>query len=305
MKRKQASAGRWPALLRCLSLVTGLLCASTVASAAGPSPEWTRTQEPFRIHGNTYYVGTRGLSVVLVTSEFGHTLIDGGMPESAPDIAANIEKLGFKVTDIKAILNTHAHIDHAGGIAELQRRSGAAAYARRPGNDFLRAGQSGREDPQFGLVPRFPPVKTVWVVHDGQTLGVGSNRFQAIGTGGHTPGGASWTWDACEEKADSCLRMVFADSLSAISAKKFRFSDSKDYPDAVADFRKSFELLAGLRCDVLITGHPEASGFFERIAKRVEGNPASLKDPEGCRRYVESARTALDERLKSEGAAAR
>ena len=101
--------------------------AAAAAAAGGPSAaeiaSWNEPVEPFRIHGNTYYVGTKNLSSVLITSDFGHVLIDAGLPESAPLIAASIEKLGFRVEDVKAILSSHAHPDHVGGIAELQKRA--------------------------------------------------------------------------------------------------------------------------------------------------------------------------------------
>ena len=124
-----------------LTLLWALACAAPLAQAA-PAPlapldaarraVMNTPQAPFKIYGNTYYVGTHGLTAVLITSDVGHVLIDGGLPESAPQIAANIATLGFKIGDVKAILNTHVHFDHAGGIAELQRLSGAAVYVRRP-----------------------------------------------------------------------------------------------------------------------------------------------------------------------------
>jgi metallo-beta-lactamase class B len=283
------------------TVVAGLSC--TTAGSAGPSAaqiaEWNAPQAPFKIYGNTYYVGTKGLTAILVTSDYGHVLIDGGTPEAAKQIAKNIETLGFKPGDVKAILNTHAHFDHAGGFAELQALTGAPVYLRRPSEQVVRVGKLTRSDPQYGLkAPAIPPVKLIWIVSDEQLLGVGSNRLQAFATPGHTPGGTTWTWDACEK--DKCLKMVYADSLSPVSAEGFKFSAAKDYPTVLEDFELSFKRLESMPCDVLITPHPEQSQFFERIAKRPADTPTALKDEAGCKRYAADARATLAQRLAQE-----
>jgi metallo-beta-lactamase class B len=280
-------------------LAAALVCSA--AQAAGPSAEalakFNAPAEPFRIYGNTWYVGTQGLSSVLITSDYGHVLIDGGLPESAPLIAANVAKLGFKVADIKAILQSHAHPDHIGGIAALARESGAAVYARRPADEVLRTGKLPPEDPQFGAKVKIPTVPSVWVVHGDQLLGVGSNRLRAIATPGHTPGGTSWAWDACEGSV--CLTMVYADSLAPVSGDKYRFSD---HPEVLAQFDTSFQALEAQKCDVVISPHPEVSQIIER-AQKAGGKADALKDPEGCKRYVAGFRQKLADRLAQEKAA--
>ncbi|MEN9705954.1 MAG: subclass metallo-beta-lactamase [Pseudomonadota bacterium] len=287
-------------------------CALLVATLHGGAPqaqadaipasklaEWNAPQAPFRLYGNTYYVGTRGLASVLVVSDYGHTLIDAGLPETAPIILKNIESLGFRPGDIKAILNTHAHGDHAGGFAAIQQASGAPVYVRRPSEATIRTGRLQKDDPQaHAKAPPMPPVKAVWIVSDEQLLGVGSNRFQAFATPGHTPGGTTWSWDACEK--DKCLRMVFADSLSPVSDKQFKFGASKDYPTVLSDFELSYKRLESMPCDVLITPHPEQSAFLERVASRPSSEPAAVKDTEGCRRYAAEFRGKLAARLAAE-----
>ena len=285
-------------------LVVALAIATPIAHPAASPPDTTKMNlphAPFKIYGNTWYVGTEGLSSILITSDYGHVLIDGGLPQSAPLIAANIETLGFKLTDIKAILNSHVHPDHAGGIAELQRRSGAQVYARRPSNDVLQTGKLSKDDPQVATrSASIPKVPNVWVVHDGESLGVGGTRLQAIGTPGHTPGGTSWTWESCD--GGKCLKMVYADSLSAVSAGKFRFTDNKEYPQVLQDFEESFAKLEKLPCDVLITPHPEVSDLFARIAQRPADKPDAIKDDTGCKRLVQAARERLAERVATEKA---
>ncbi|MEY4763163.1 MAG: beta-lactamase class [Pseudomonadota bacterium] len=281
-----------PAVIACALLGAGL-AAPITAMCAGPTPaqidEWGAPRAPFKIYGNTYYVGTKGITSILVTSDYGHTLIDGGTAEAVPQITRNIEVLGFRPTDIKAILNTHAHWDHAAGLSALQTLTGAPVYLRRPSEEVLRTGRLTRGDPQYGLkAPAIPPVKSIWIVSDEQLLGVGSNRFKVLATPGHTPGGTTWTWDACEK--DKCRHIVYADSLSPVSAERFKFSASKDYPDALADFELSFSRLESMPCDVLLTPHPEQSQLFERATQGVGG----------CKDYVQAARARLAERLATE-----
>ena len=276
-------------------VVAGAFGSLAGAAAPGDVAKWNTPVEPFKVFGNTYYVGTQNLASVLITSDFGHVLIDGGFESTAPIIAANIEKLGFKITDVKAILQSHAHPDHVGGIAALQKMAGeAAVYARRPAEEVMRTGKLPPEDPQYDKKTRIPTVQNPWVVHGDQLLGVGSNRLRVLATPGHTPGGTSWTWESCEEK--TCLQMVYADSLAPVSGKKYRFTD---HPEVVEQFQTSFKTLEAAKCDVLITPHPEASGFFERTQK-AGGKGDALKDAEGCKKYVATFRERLEQRLAEE-----
>lgn len=260
--------------------------------------EWNAPQPPFRVHGNTYYVGTRGLGAVLVTSDAGHVLIDGGLPESAVIIAASIEALGFSTEDVKLLLNSHAHFDHAGGLAALQRASGAVVAASPRAASVLERGASGADDPQHGVALSFPPLAGVRVIADGETLRVGPLALTAHFTPGHTPGGTTWTWRSCE--GERCVSIVYADSQTPVSADNFQFTRSRTYPSAVADFERGFAVLERLQCDVLLTPHPGASAWWERVAARDSGAPNALIDAEGCRRYAAAARERLARRLASE-----
>lgn len=271
---------------------------SYLASLCPDCATWNDPVKPFKIYGNTYYVGMKNIAAVLITSDFGHVLIDGGMPESVPQITANIEALGFKVTDIKAIVNSHAHVDHAGGIAELQRLSGAPAYARAASAEVLRTGKPDKNDPQFkSKSPHVPAVARVWNVSDEQLLGIGSTRLRVIPTPGHTPGGTTWTWESCE--ANKCLNMVYADSLSPVASEGFKFSAGGD-SGAGADLQRSIARIEQLPCDVLISAHPNASGFMERMANRPADDPQGVKDDTQCRKYAQAARDALTARLAEE-----
>jgi metallo-beta-lactamase class B len=262
--------------------------AAQCAACAG----WNVPRAPFRIFGNTHYVGTAGLSAILVTSPDGHVLIDGGIPASAPQVLANVRALGFRVEDVRMILNSHVHFDHAGGIAAIQRASGARLAATAPSAPVLASGRSGPDDPQYGTLLEYPAASVTDTVKDGQVLRVGPLAFTAHLTPGHTPGGTTWTWRSCE--GDRCVDVVYADSQSPISAPGFRYSDGRSYPSAVADFDKGFALLERLPCDILVTPHPGT--LFERASKGPEG----LIDTGACRAYATSARANLARRLETE-----
>ncbi|HEX2210859.1 MAG TPA: subclass B3 metallo-beta-lactamase [Longimicrobium sp.] len=264
------------------------------ASACSSCAGWNEPRAPVRLHGSTYYVGTHGLAALLITSPQGHVLIDGGLPDSAPLILENIRTLGFDPGDIRLILNSHAHFDHSGGIAALQRASGAQVAASAPSAPVLERGNSGRDDPQHGALLDFPPVRNVRRFADGETLRVGPIAVTAHLTAGHTPGGTTWTWRSCDETG--CVDFVYADSQTPISADGFRYSDSRAYPSALADFERGYRTLESLPCDILVTPHPGASSLWERLARGPEG----LIDPNGCRRYAAAARQQLQRRLATE-----
>ncbi len=271
-------------------------------SAAAPaSARWNVTQAPFKLFGNSYYVGTHGLSSVLIASDKGHVLIDGALPESAPKIAANIRALGFRVEDVKLILNSHVHFDHAGGIAELQKMSGAKVMASERAAPSLKSGHAAPEDPQFQTLGPIPPISDVSVFKDGETLHVGPLAITAHLTPGHTPGGTTWTWDSCEK--ERCLHMVYADSLSTASSPGFKFSNNTTNPNILKDFESSFAKVSALPCDVLVSVHPELSNLWERLeARDVAHDPNGLIDGHACAKYVTSLRESMAKRVAEERA---
>ena len=288
----------------CKGRVAFVLLAMLVVAAIGQRTnscpqcaEWNKPQAPFRVFGNTYYVGPHGLSSVLITSPGGHVLIDGDLPESAPLIADNIRSLGFRIEDVKLLVNSHVHLDHAGGIAELQRRTGARVVASEWSANVLKKGGVGRGDPQLGALRPIAPVKDVSTFHDGEAIHVGDIAITPHLTPGHTPGGTSWTWKACE--GAECREIVYADSLNPVSAPGFRFS--RNYSKAAEDFEKSFRFFETAPCDILITAHPEASHLWDRLALREKGaKPDPMVDSGGCRAYAASGREKLRQRLGSE-----
>jgi metallo-beta-lactamase class B len=270
--------------------------------ACGPCAEWNAPHEPFRIFGNTYYVGVAGLSSVLVASDRGLILLDGGLPQSAALIDANIRKLGFRTEDVRLIVNSHAHFDHAGGIAALQRASGATVAASEAGAVAMERGETTPDDPQHGFGPetnRFPAVKRVRRVADGETLQVGPLAIRAHLTPGHTPGSTTWTWRSCE--GERCLDVVYADSLNPVAAPGFRFTGDATHASRVEPFRQSIASVGALSCDILISVHPGFSGMEEKLQRRVLGPQKDpFVDPQACRAYAADATERLDERVKEE-----
>lgn len=261
--------------------------------------EWNKPQAPFNVYGNTWYVGTAGLSALLVTSPQGHALLDGALPQSAPQIRKNIESLGFRIEDVKLILNSHAHSDHAGGIAALQRASGAVVAASPASARGLELGENLKEDPQYDPASPMPVAKVanVKVVKDGETLAVGPLRLTAHFTPGHTPGSTAWTWQSCEK--GQCRNIVYADSLTAVSTDGFHFTGDATHPDISGSFRASILKVANLPCDVIVSTHPGFTDTFDKLAARTPSNNTFVT-PDGCKAYAQAALRNFDKRIESE-----
>jgi metallo-beta-lactamase class B len=245
---------------------------------------WNRKHEPFKVFGNTYYVGVAGISSVLIVGSQGLILVDGGLPQSAAIIDANIRTLGFKTTDVRMILNSHAHYDHAGGIAALQRFTGATVAASAAGKRAMERGEPTPDDPQYGFgreANAFPAVPNVRAVADNETLRVGDIAITAHLVPGHTPGATTWTWRACE--GTNCRNIVYADSLNAVSAPGFRFTGDGSHPSLIEQFRRNITFVRGLPCDIAIPVHPTFP----------------LK-PNGCRAHADAAEKRLEARIREE-----
>lgn len=290
------------------ALALACLFAPNVCAATEPLPArapagcaadagWNDPATPRRLHGNTWYVGTCGISALLVTSPQGHVLIDGATPQAGRQILANIRTLGFRPEDVRAIVLSHEHFDHAGGLAELQRATGAPVLARAPAVDTLRRGASDRSDPQFLSLDHFPPVAKIRRIADDEAVLVGPLALQAIPTPGHTPGSTSWTWRSCQD--GDCRQVVYADSLTAISDDAYRYGDEAAHPGVLARFRQTLARVAALDCDILVTPHPSASNLWSRLGP---GASVPLVDTGACRAYARAAGERLDERLAEEGA---
>lgn len=263
--------------------------------------EWNQPREPFKVFGNTYYVGMGGVSSVLIVSNAGLVLIDGALPQSVPLIDAGIRKLGFKTEDVKLILNGHTHYDHAGGLNALQRFTGARVATGAAGVRALEQGKPTADDPQVGFDGNgFPPVANVHGVADGEVLRVGDVAITAHATPGHTPGGTTWTWRSCEDTR--CLDVVYADSISVVAAPGYRFTGDSTHPSIVDSFRRSITRVSELPCDIMIAAHPSVSDMDGKLKRRAEqpGAPNPFIDPGACRALAAGAMKGLDARVADE-----
>ena len=275
-----------------------------LAAACEGRDGWSDAAPPARIFGNTYYVGTCGISVLLVTSSQGHVLIDGATAVAVPSILVNIRALGFDPRDIKLIVGSHEHVDHMGGFAALKAATGARLMMSAAARDVLESGRVAADDPQAGIIDPVPPVAVDEVAEDLNTscylprpgmTQICSEQPVMLGlipyfTPGHTDGGTSWSWQSCEGR--NCATFAYVDSLSAVSRNGYRFTD---HPERVAPFRATFARVNRMRCDILVTPHPGVSDLFVRLA-----GAAPLVDRDACRRLVHQMDARLTARLASE-----
>lgn len=252
--------------------------------------EWDKPAPPVRIYGNTYLVGTCGISAILITGSDGDVLIDAGTEAGADLIARNIRSLGFRLEDVKYLLHSHEHLDHVGGTARLQQLTGAQLVASPAAAAVFKSGAAAPGDPQAGMHPPIRAARVDRIIKDGEEVRLRDLALTAIPTPGHTPGALSWTWTSCEDQG--YRRIVYADSLTAVSRDDYRFTD---HPQLLAAFRASIARVAALECDILLTPHPSASNMVERL-----GGRAPLENRNACRDYAAGLAKRLDERLAKE-----
>ena len=261
---------------------------------------WLVEQPPLHIYGNTYLVGFGGLNIGLIRTKAGLILIDGSLPQGVRAVEAHIRALGFRVQDVRYILSTEPHFDHASGIGALARDSHATVVAGKAAVRPLETGRSSPDDPQAGFGERYHGVGPVRGVRDGETIRLGGVTVTAVATPGHTPGSTSWTWQSCEEGA--CKAMVFAASLNPISADGYLFTDPA-HRSEYDGFRRSFAAMKALPCDVLISAHPDQSGGDEKAAKlRAGAEPNPFIDPNACRAFAADFEKRFDRRIADEKA---
>jgi metallo-beta-lactamase class B len=259
--------------------------------------KWNTPTEPFKMIGNVYYVGTDGLASYLITSPRGHILVDTVMPEATSQITASIEKLGFKVTDIKYLLNTHAHIDHTGGLAELKQASGAQLVAGEADKPLLEGGYYPGRREETAL--EFPPVKVDRTVREGDTVTVGDVTLTARETPGHSPGCTSWSFTVKDGDATRSA-LIFCSGTVALN----RLVTNPTHPGIVDDYRKTFGRAKAMKVDVLLAPHPEMYKMPEKRAKLGDGGPNPFVNPGEFNAYAATLEKAFEDALAKQTAAA-
>jgi metallo-beta-lactamase class B len=278
-------------------LVFWLLAAAPLAHAAEPvlpqssryetDDAWRQPVAPLQLADHTWYIGTQGLTALLIRTPEGAVLIDGGLPQAADMLLKRMRELGVQPQELKLILHSHAHGDHAGPIAALRRATGARVISNAESAALLARG--GSNDIHYGDDILYPPVQADRLVMDGEAVDLGGLRFVAHFTPAHTPGSLSWTWSDTREGKP--LAIAYADSLSAPG---YRLLANPKYPRIVEDYRRGFAAVRALPCDVLITPHPDASGWAPADA----ANPYPA--PMTCGGYADKAEARLDAQLASQ-----
>jgi metallo-beta-lactamase class B len=233
-------------------------------------PTWVEPIEPFRVIGNIYYVGTKGLSSFLITSDEGHVLIDGGLPQNAPLIAHSIQTLGFDIKDVKTILNSHAHFDHSGGLKELKEMSGAEFLASEGDRSALEGGfYLGFED---NIDVTAPPVSVDRIIREGDTITVGDITLTTLLTPGHTRGCTSFRMTAYEQGTP--YDVLFFGGAS-VAANKL---SPEQYEGIVEDYKNTFDKTKSWQPDVLLVNHPFYFDMDTKREKLIAGNPLAFVD---------------------------
>ena len=281
--------------MKSVLLVVSLLLSVLSFGQSDPTwRSWNQPVEPFRVVGNIYYVGASDIASYLIVTPRGHILLDGGFVETAPMIRDNIRKLGFKVEDVKFLLNSHAHADHAGGLAQLKQWTGAQFVASRA--DGAQIARGGQGDFAWGDKYVFPSVQPDRIIEDGQTVSVGDSVITAHLTPGHTKGCTTWTTTA--EENGQRYNVLF---LCSVSAPGYKLVNNPNYPNIVDDYRKSFSYLKTLPCDVFLAAH---ASFFEMSTKRAaqKANPKRnpFIDPEEFRQFVDRSEREFEAQLQQQ-----
>src|SRR5262245_34746198 len=247
--------------------------------------------EPFRIAGNLYYVGATDASAFLITGPEGHIVIDGGYPTTAPMIIASIAKLGFSIEDVRVLLNSEPHPDHAGGLGVIQQASGAELWASEASAVAL---ASGGDDPDVILPLRalvwigvlgYPKMRVDHRFRDGDIVRLGPLALTAHITGGHTRGCTSWSFQIHD--GDRVLNVVSACDLGRLATER--------YPEQKADLRRSFKVLRSLPVDIWVTCHARWWGRYRKfVASATAKDPVEpFIDPEGYHAYIDAAEADL------------
>jgi metallo-beta-lactamase class B len=293
---RKLSRKHWAAILLGTAAVLVLVLGSLWRAAI--TRNRSVPDEPFRIAGNLHYVGATGITAFLITGPEGHVLIDGGYPETAPLIMESVAALGFDIRDVRVLLNSHAHFDHAGGLRQLQDASGAELWISEGDAELIERGGEG--DRTYGPfrhigLGRFPPARVDRRFRDGDTIRVGPLALTAHVTAGHTPGCTSWSFPVRHEE-----RELLAVSICSLTLLPFMsFGEDESYPGIRSDFERSFRTLRGLPADLFLGSH---ASFFDMERKRNARAAASdsadpFIDREGYLRYLDRAERRFREKV--------
>ncbi|HKW19331.1 MAG TPA: subclass B3 metallo-beta-lactamase [Terriglobales bacterium] len=261
---------------------------------AGNSSEYL---EPFPAHhviGNIYFVGSKSLGIYLVTTPKGHILINAGLEESVPAIQKSLETLGFRFSDLKILLISHAHFDHDAGAARIKQLTGAKYMVMDADVPVVESG--GKKDFFYGDKPDmlYPPTKVDRVLHDGDTVQLGGTVLTAHLTPGHTKGCTTWTMKVKDGGKTYDVVIVGSPNVNP----GYKLVDNDAYPQIASDYEKGFHVLRSLHCDVFLGAHGNYYDMETKYARLKQGGENPFIDPDGYKRYVDEREQAFHAELK-------
>jgi metallo-beta-lactamase class B len=266
------------------SVFVGTLACVTLASstAAAQSPDWTEPFPAFRIAGNLYYVGSRGLATYLIATPAGHILINSDLEANVPMIRASVQKLGFKFSDIKVLLISHAHWDHDAGSAMIKQLTGAKYMVMDADVPVVESG--GKDDFEYGGTPTslYSATKVDRVLHDGDEVKLGDAVLVAHLTPGHTKGCTTWTMKAKEGGKEYNVVIVGSPNVNP----GYKLVDNAKYPQIASDYERMFRVLESLPADIFLGAHGAYFGMEAKYARLKDGAPSPFIDPEGYKTFV-------------------
>lgn len=275
-----------------IAVSTGLALAVVPAFAqnAGYPAIWTKPFPAHRVIGNVYYVGSEDLAVYLITSDTGHILINSNLEESVPQIRASVEKLGFRFTDVKILLGSHAHVDHMAGHAAIKKLTGAQVLVMQGDEGIIRSGGQG----DFQYDSHWAPCTVDRVIHDGEQVKLGGNTLVAHHTPGHTRGCTTWTIDVTDNGKVYHAVIVGSPNVNA----GYRIVNNAKYPTIAEDYARSFQIWKSLPCDVFLGAHGAYYGMAAKFKRNQENpNGNAFVDPPGYRAYIEEREQAYRKEL--------
>lgn len=278
-------------MMQRLVSVAALLIAFAPTATDAQNPDWSAPSQPYWIAGNVYNVGTRGIGVYLITTPKGLILLDSATSDGAEVVKANIKALGFKLSDIRYLIETHAHFDHVGGTAKLKRETGATLVASAADRPALERGRHDGDN--VNGVGRFAPVKVDRLISDGGTLSLGGTTLTAHLTPGHSKGCTSWTMTVPQGKQR--LRILFYGSTTTAGNI---LVDNRAHPGIVNDYRRTFAKLKAMKADIFLTNHPEFADLDAKRAAQIAGKRDAFIDPSALPAFVAKSEAAFEAELK-------
>lgn len=287
-------------LIRILSICVLLVCVTQVCAQINDeeSRKWNAPVKPYKVVGNVYYVGATEVSSFLIVTSQGLILIDSGFLETVPLIKQNVAQLGFRFEDVKIILNSHAHADHAGGLARLKEMTGAKLMVSEADAALLARG--GKNDPNFGDRFLFEPVKADRILRDGDTVQLGDTTMTARLTPGHTAGCTTWTMKVREGSKTYDVVVIGSTTIPG-----YKLIGNTGYPNIAADYESSFKILKTLPCDVFLAPHGSFFSMLEKM-QRLAANPGQnpFIDKRALPQFVDRTEKAFRAELKRQQDAA-